>query len=108
MQGYFEYISAMLGGTILMVIVFMIAVIGPLLLFNLLKNERPQCLQAFKWPLAALTFFTNLILFIGSGGYIGSLFDVAALGMGGGLVSFYYAYNAFTALLPSTCPVNQK
>lgn len=108
MDGYFSYISGLIGSMTIVPIMFVIAISGPLVLFNILHHDKPQWLSAIKWPLAVLTFFTCLFLFISTGGYVGSQFDFAALGMGVGLVAFYYAYNFFTGLLPSTCPIENK
>jgi len=105
MSEYINYIGGIVGTTAIVPLMFVIAVVGPVLLFNIIQHQQNR-LNSLKWPLAILTFFTCLILFISTGGYIGSLFDSSALGMGAGLVTFYYAYNAFTGLLPSTCPID--
>ena len=106
MDGYFSYISGLVGSMTIVAIMFVIAVAGPLMIFKTVHHDKPKWLSTMKWPLAVLTFFTCLFLFISTGGYVGSLFDSAALGMGVGLMAFYYTYNAFTALLPSTCSIN--
>jgi len=108
MDGYFSYISGLVGSEAIVPVMFVIAIVGPLVLFYMLHHNKPQCLRTIKWPLAALTFFTCLFLFISTGGYVGSQFDFAALGMGVGLVAFYNAYNFFTGLLPSTCTIGSQ
>jgi len=105
MNEYIDYIGGIVGTIAIVPLMFVIAVVGPILLFNLIQHQQNR-LNSLKWPLAVITFFTCLILFISTGGYIGSLFESSALGMGAGLAAFYYAYNAFTALLPSTCSIS--
>ena len=108
MEDYLNYLSGMVGSIAIVTFMFIVAIGGPLLLFKQLHHDKPGWLNRLKWPLAVVTFFTCLFLFISTGGYIGSLFESAALGMGAGLVTFYYAYNGFTALLPSTCQIESK
>lgn len=108
MDGYFSYISGLVGSAAIVPVMFVIAIVGPLVLFNILHHNKPQWLSAIKWPLAVLTFFTGLFLFISTGGYVGSQFNFTAFGMGVGLAAFYYAYNIFTGLLPSTCAIENK
>jgi len=108
MDGYFSYISGLVSSAAIVPVMFVIAIVGPVVIFNILHHDKPHFLRAIKWPLAVLTFFTCLFLFISTGGYVGSKFDFTALGMGVGLVAFYNAYNYFTGLLPTTCTIENQ
>jgi len=108
MEDYLNYLSGIVGHGLIIPFMFIVAIGGPVLLFCHLHHDKPRCLNSLKWPLAAATFFTCLFLFISTGGYIGSKFEFAALGMGLGLLAFYYAYNGFTSLLPTTCAIESK
>ncbi|MCK4742263.1 MAG: hypothetical protein KAT25_00435 [Sulfuriflexus sp.] len=108
MEDYFNYLGGMVGTITIVPFLFVAAVAGPWIIFYQLHNDKLQWLSRLRWPLAVLTFFSCLFLFISTGGYIGSKFDYASLGMGAGLVSFYYAYDYFTSLLPSTCSIDNK
>lgn len=105
MESYFNYIAGMVGTIVIVPFMFMLAIVGPIILYNQLHYNKFPWLDKIKWPLAVLTFMTCLFLFICTGGYIGAKFESAALGMGVGLVAFYYAYNRFTLLLPTTCQI---
>lgn len=102
---YFNYISGIVGAKALVVAMFFVAVIGPCCLYKMVNSQLVGWKSKLKWCLAAVTYFSCLILFITIGGFVGKQFDYPALGMGAGLVAFYFAYNAFTSLLPSTCPI---
>jgi len=105
MEDYFNYISGIVGADIIVPIVFLLAVFGPIVVYQLVHHVHSGWLNKIKWLFAAITFFSCLVLYISSGGFIGGQFDSPALGMGVGLVAFYYSYNWFTSLLPSTCSI---
>jgi len=108
MENYFEYIGGIIGANALVPIAFLLALLGPIIVYKLVHHVHSGWLNKVKWFFAALTFFTCLILYISTGGFIGGKFDYPALGMGIGLVAFYYSYNAFTSLLPSTCAIESR
>jgi len=108
MLEYLNYLSGLIGSITIVLFMFGVAIAGPFFLFIQLHNEEPTSSQKLRWIVAAVTFFVCLFLFIVTGGYIGRQFGYSALGMGGGLLSFYYAYNWFTSLLPSTCPISSE
>ena len=104
-EAYFNYIGAMVGTITVVPFMFMIAIAGPIILFKQLHYHQLSWLNKIKWPLAALTFLTSLFLFVCTGGFIGTQFGSESLGMGAGLVAFYYVYNRFTLSLPTTCQI---
>jgi len=108
MEDYLSYLSGIVSSEWLVLFMFIIAIVGPILLFSHLHHDKPRLLNQLKWSLAVVTFFSCLFLFLSTGGYIGSKFESAALGMGLGLLAFYYAYNGFTSLLPTTCEIESK
>ena len=105
MEDYLDYLAGILGAKIMVSVVLSVALLGPCIVYKLVNSTLNSWMSRLKWSIAALTYFSCLILFITSGGFIGTQFDYPALGMGLGLVVFYYSYNAFTSLLPSTCPI---
>lgn len=105
MEDYFNYIAGIVGAKIIVTAVFTLALLGPCMVYKLVNSSLSGWKSKFKWCLAVLTYFSCLVLFITTGGFVGSQYNYPSLGMGLGLVIFYYAYNAFTSLLPSTCPI---
>jgi len=102
---YLNYISKLVGGDAMLPVVFILALLGPIVVYRLVHNVRTGWLNKFKWFIAIITFFSCLILYIGTAGYIGQKYGFPALGMGLGLVAFYFSYNFFTSKLPSTCSI---
>jgi len=105
MENYFNYIGGIVGAKALVPVVFLLAIIGPFFVYKLVHHVHTGWMNAIKWLFAAITFFSCLVLFVCTGGFVGTQLDSPALGMGVGLVAFYYSYNAFTSLLPSTCVI---
>jgi len=105
MEAYFNYLGSMIGTITVVPFMFVIAIAGPIILFNQLHYQRLPWLNKAKWPLAVLTFLTCLFLFVCTGGFIGSQLESESLGMGVGLAAFYYVYNRFTLSLPTTCQI---
>ncbi len=108
MEDYLNYVAGIVGAMFMLPIVFSLALAGPIVIYKLVHNVHTGWLNKVKLFIAVLTFFSCLILFISTAGFIGSQFDFPALGMGLGLVAFYYAYNTFTSFLPSTCPIESS
>lgn len=108
MEDYLDYFAGIVGAKFMVSVIVVLALLGPCIVYKLVNSTLSGWKSKFKWCIAALTYFSCLLLFVVTGGYIGSQFNYPALGMGLGLVIFYYAYNAFTSLLPSTCPVDFK
>jgi len=108
LEEYMDYIVGILGTKAVLPIVFSLVLLGPFVVYKLVHNVHTRWLNKVKWIFAVLAFFSCLIIFISTGGFIGFQYDFPALGMGIGLVSFYYAYNGYTSLLPSTCSIEAK
>jgi len=108
MEDYLGYLSGIVGTETVIPFMFAMAICGPFLMYKLLNSRPTGLMGALRWPIAILTFFSCLILFVSTGGYFGSEFDYTTIGMGAGLVAFYYAFDAFTSLLPSTCEIQGK
>ena len=108
MESYLEYLTGIVGAGDVIPLMFIMAIVGPFVMYKLLHTDLTGRFGALKWLIAAMTFLSCLVLFVGTGGYIGSLFDVTTIGMGVGLVAFYYSFDAFTSLLPSTCQMEKK
>lgn len=108
MEDYLNYVAGIFGAKVMVPIVFSVALLGPCIVYRLVNSTLAGWQNKLKWLIAALTYFSCLMIFIITGGFIGTQLDYPALGMGLGLVIFYYSYNAFTSLLPSTCPIEYK
>jgi len=106
MEDYLNYIAGILGAKAVLPIVFSFVLFGPFIVYKLVNSALSAWMTKLKWLLAALTYFSNLIIFISTAGFIGKQLDYPALGMGVGLVLFYYSYKAFTSLLPNTCTID--
>ncbi len=105
MEDYLNYITGIVGARAVVILMLSVALLGPCVVYRLVNSTLSGWQSKLKWFIAAITYFSCLMLFITTGGFIGSQLDYPALGMGLGLLAFYYAYNAFTSLLPSTCPI---
>lgn len=108
MGDYLNYISKLVGGDPMIPVVFSLALLGPIVVYGLVHNVHTGWLNKVKWLIAIITFFSCLILYIGTAGYIGQKYGFPALGMGVGLVAFYFSYNYFTSMLPSTCSIESS
>lgn len=108
MDAYIEYLGTIVGTKAIIPFMFAVSLFGPYIVFKLLHSNVSGKLQVLKWLTAVLTFFSCLVLFVATGGFIGSLLGFSALGMGSGLLAFYFLFDAFTGLLPSTCEIQRK
>ena len=108
MEDYLDFISGIVGDGIIIPLLFTMAIIGPFAVCKLVRDDKPGWINLVKWLVAILTFFSCLLLWVSTGGYIGGKFGSVDIGMGAGLVVFYYSYNGFTSLLPSTCSIENK
>lgn len=108
MDAYIEYLGEIVGVTAIIPFMFVVSISGPYIVYRILHSDASAKVHFLKWVIAVLTFFSCLILLVGTGGYIGSRFGFSALGMGTGLLAFYFIFDAFTGLLPTTCEIEQK
>ena len=108
MEGYLDFIRDIVGAGAIVPLLFIMAIGGPFFVYKCVHNDKPCWQTTLKWPVAAVTFFSCLLVCISTAGYLGSIFGSADLGMGLGLVVFYYLYSFFTSLLPSTCEIPNK
>jgi len=108
LDAYIEYLGEIVGMTAIIPFMFVVAILGPYIVYKILHSDVSAKVHFLKWLVAVLTFFSCLILCVGTGGFIGSKFGFSALGMGTGLLAFYFIFDAFTGLLPSTCEIEHK